>query len=290
MNLEEFLTRNGVDYEGFVESYARKILRVYEEYDESISRFAIFEDRKKEKVNAKDLLGGPDYLFRDSGLLDNFVSLFNPYGDTYHSRANGMLEYSSDEVIERLDRSFREEPILLSNIGDKLFLSGNGNHRIHLLMMHYYMDTFKGKDVEDKYVFPAEVKHLDLIKTYANYMGSLLWDESFKVISEYDIETFVMTGRSLVKYHGEELVLTDEQLIEFLRERLEALKALDEDYYIDAVEAMWNRYQREESGMFKQFVELHLPELENVLMVENYMELENTIRSNLLEGVSYGNS
>jgi hypothetical protein len=290
MNLEEFLTKNGVHFEKFLEENARKLWRVYEQYDEFIARFAIYEGERFEAVNAKDIIGLSDYLIEEPGILDNFTVMFNPYGDTYHSRANGMLEYSSDDVVRELEGSFRKEPIALSKIGDKYFLGGNGNHRIHLLLMHYLMDKSKGVDAESTFVFPADVKKLDKIKTYVNYIGSLLWDEKFKVNNEYDVVDFSLTGRSAVSYHGETIVLTDDQLLEFLKERLTALKDLDEDYYIDAIEGMWNRYHREESNQFKDFIQIYLPELEDVLKIENFNELRGAIQSNLLGGVSYGNN
>ena len=289
MYLEEFLKKNGVDVDGFIEENARRLLKVYELYDDGIANFAIYDSKKDDVVNIADVIGIPNYLAKERGFLDNFCIMFDPLGDTYHSRANGMLEYSSDEVVEKLEKSFREEPIKLSGIGDKYFLGGNGNHRIHLFLMHYLMDSYKGVDVDNKYKIPAVVQRLDCIKTYANFIGSLLWDESFTVKSDYD--GFVRkTGKARVTYHGERMVFTDEELVNFLRERMEALKNLDEDYYIDVIKGLWVKYNREESGLFKTFIGEHLPELEHVLNVEDFADLENEVKTTLLGGVNYGNN
>ena len=289
MNLDEFLRRNGVDVDGFIEEYARKLIGVYERYDDGIARFAIYGDYEDDLVDIKDVIGIPDYLAREPGFLDNFVLLFDPHGDNYHSRANGMMKYSSDEVVEKLERSFVVEPIKLYNMNGKYFLSANGNHRIHLLMLHYLMDTYKGVEIGDKYKIPVQSEKLDLVKTYSNYIGSLLWDEKFSIYSDLD-ENYKKTGKAQVIYHGEELILDDSELIAFVQEKLEALKNLDDYYYIDVIQSMWVKYRREETGLFKGFVDTYFPQLTDVLKAENYMELESAIKETLLGGKNYGNN
>ena len=288
MYLEDFLRFNGVDVDGFIEEYATHMLGVYEEYDDRIAKYAVYGDYEEKLVDVKDVLGFPDYLVPERGLLDNICLLFDPHGDNYHSRANGMTKYHSDEVVEKLERSFREEPIKLYGMGGKYFLSSNGNHRLHLLMLHYLMDKFKGVDVTNKYRIPVVVQELDVTKTFANYMGSLLWDEKFTVYNE--IGPNGKTGRAEVYYHGEEKILTDNELITFLSDRLDALKGLDDYYYIDVIQSLWVKYRREESGMFKNFINENFPELEHVMQVEEFMDIENEVRNTLLGGVNYGNN
>ena len=289
MTLEEFIQINGVDVDGFIEEYARQTIGIYERYDDGIARFAVYGDYKDDLVDIKDVIGIPNYLAKEPGFLDNFSLLFDPHGDNYHSRANGMLRYSSDEVVERLERSFVQEPIKLYEIDGKYFLSANGNHRIHLFMMHYLMDTYKGVEIEDKYKIPVVSEKMDVVKTYANYIGSLLWDERFSVYSHLD-EKYNKTAEAEVVYHGEKLILSDDELIQFTHEKLNSLRELDEDYYIDVIQNMWVKYQREETGLFKNFVNAYFPELVDLMKIEDFIDLENEVRNRLLGGVGYGNN
>ena len=289
MDLEEFLRANGVDPDLFIEKFARRLINIYEKYDDGIARFAVYGNYEWEKIDINDVLGIPNYVVQDAGFLNHVCLLFDPHGDNYHSRANGMLKYKSEEIVKNLIESFKKESIRLYGIGDKYFVSSNGNHRTNLLMLHYLMESFKGVQADGKLIISAEVERLDEVKTFTNYIGSLLWDESFKVYNDLD-ENYTKNGKAHVEYHGEVFIMNDDELIDFLYERLNALKELDEDYYVDAIEIMWDKYRREETGLFKKFINQYLPELNSIMNLEDYASLDSEIRTNLIEGVSYGNS
>lgn len=289
MTVEEFLKQNGINPEVFREKYGDVLITEYDSFDSNISRFAIYDDYKKEEVNIKDVVGLSRYLIEEKSVLDNFSCYFNQTGDLYHSRCNGMLDYKPQEVIERLGDSFKSEPIKLYRIKDKCFISTNGCHRFLLLRMHYLMSLARGEDESKRFMVPVEVKDLDCVKTFANYIGSLLWDEKYEVNNEFD-ERYNKTGNSVVTYKGSRIVMNDQEFISFVQERLNSLKELDEFYYIDAISDMWNKCKWENTGLFRSFIEEYIPELTYIMDIPEYAMLESEIRSNLIEGVNYGNS
>ena len=289
MDLEMFLRKNGIDVNEFLQKISTEDLVVYEDFDDRIARFAMYGDYTLEKVDISKVIGIPRHLIESKNVVENFEVYFSPYGDDYHSRANGMLQYDSFEVIEKLDQSFTKEPVRLYKINDNYFLGSNGNHRFHLLKMHYLMSLFKGENLDGKYEIPALVEELDYIKTFVNYISSLLWDESFDMSFEYN-KYYDKTGRTVVIYKDEEMILTDEELLNFLRERFDALMALDDSYYIDVVSSMWQKCKWEKTGLFKSFISEYLPEMINIMNVDDYALLEQEIQNNLVEGVHYGNS
>ncbi len=289
MDLETFLKRNGIDVNEFLQKINEEELLIYEDYDNKVARFAMYGDYQEGAVDISKVVGIPRHIAETKKVVENFSIFFSPYGDNYHSRANGMLEYDSVEVMEKLKLSFKKEPVRMYKIKDKYFISSNGNHRFHLLKMHYLMSSFKGEDVDGKYVVPALVQELDYVKTYVNFISSLLWDESFYMSSEYD-KYYDKTGRTVVTYKDETMVLNDEELLSFLRERLDALMSLDESYYIDTISSMWHKCRWENTGLFKEFISEYFPEMVNVMEVSDYALLEQEIRNSLMEGVHYGNS
>ena len=289
MDLEQFLKLNGIDMRDFIEANDSPDLVVYEKYDNSIANYAMYGNYEAENVDISSVIGIPRHLIQRKSVVENFALLFDPRGDEYHSRANGMLKYSSSNLLKGLEYSFKREPIRMYKINGKYFISSNGAHRFHLFKMHYLMSLFKGENVEGKYTFPALVEELDYIKTYVNYISSLLWDESFEIRYHYN-ENYRKTGKVVVSYKGEQMIMDDQELVSFLRERMQALKALDESYYTDVVIAMWNKVKWEETGLFMEFMNEYFPEMTHVLGSDDYACLESRIKEELIEGVQYGNS
>jgi len=287
MNLDEFLKRNGISVQDFMNQAGLENWECYEEYNDGIGSFAVYGDYASEVVDVKDIVGLKEHLLDGKSIVDNFSKMFDPIGDTYHSRANGMLAYSSGTVMNELERSFRDEPVKLYKIQDKYFVSFNGAHRVELLKMHYLMESLNGKDATGKYQIPAMVETLDYVKTYVNFVGSLLWDKKFRVWEALD-EKYKKTGKAEVIYDGKHEVMGDYDLVMFLMTRISELKSLDEDYYLDAIEQMWRKYQRD--NLFKKFVSDCIPQYEELMNIEDYNEFENSMRSMLLGGNQYGNN
>lgn len=286
-NILTLLKMNHIDQSAFIEMFRDEKVVRYEEYDSSLSRFAIYGESKKEKVDITRVLGTFNYILENDNFLDNFSLLFDPNGDSYHSRANGMLKYSSEELASKLDGSFTVEPIKVYKIKDDYFIDGNGVHRYFLFRMHSLMNKYLNKSSE--YEVPVISNELDYIKTYANFIGSLLWDEKFYVYQHYD-ENYSFTGKARVSYKKENYIMSDNELIDFMREKINSIRNMDESYYSDVIFGIWNQLRWEKNGLLKSFIQMYLPELERLSEIEDYNLLEDEMDSFVLGDRKYGNN
>ena len=280
-NLEGLLKREGVHPQEFLDFVQDVNLTEYERYNYPISKYAVYGPHQVKKVNIDDVLGIPNYMLTSSSFVENFSDIFADQGDIYHTRANGMLNYSGEEVLEKLGRSFEIEAMKFYQMGDKYFVSGNGMHRFFLLKMHSLIAKFKNKD--SKFEIPVDVQEMDYLKTYVNFIGSTLWDETYQVYQDIDRD-YNYTGKARVLYKNKELVLDDTKLIAFMKGRINALKELDESYYADIISSLWQRCRWEDTGLLKKFIGMYLPELRPLMDIQEFSDLEYEITNMLEEG------
>lgn len=117
-------------------------------------------------------------LKSDTSFLDNFKNFFDSHaGDTYHSRGLSLLEIPIENVISTLELSFDEEPIKTVSVDDKYFIAGNGLHRFMILRLYYMIELYRGKssqELDEKYKIKIVNKKIDVFKTFASSIGSLL--------------------------------------------------------------------------------------------------------------------
>jgi len=60
-----------------------------------------------------------------------------------------MLDYSSEEIIEKLSSSFNDEPICVQEIDKgKYAISTNGMHRYSVLRAHYLLELQRVKALQ----------------------------------------------------------------------------------------------------------------------------------------------
>jgi len=282
-NLEGLLKREGVNPEDFLKFAQDTSLVEYEHYNYPISKYAVYGPYQVKMVNVDDVLGIPNYLLTSPSFVENFTDIFADNGDIYHTRANGMLDYSGEDVLEKLGRSFEVETMKFYQMGDKFFVSGNGMHRFFLLKMHSLIAKYKNKDAQ--FVIPADVQEMDYLKTYVNFIGSTLWDETYEVYQDIDSD-YNYTGKAKVFYKNKELILDDTELIAFMKGRINALKELDESYYADIITSLWQRCKWEDTGLLKKFISMYLPEFRSLMDIQEFSDLEYEITNMLEEGKS----
>lgn len=71
-------------------------------------------------------------------------NFFGDKNDGYHTRSLGMLDYTSEEIVPKLQNSFEVEPMILDEVDDgKYCISTNGMHRYTILRIHYLLDKLK---------------------------------------------------------------------------------------------------------------------------------------------------
>lgn len=86
-----------------------------------------------------------------------------------------MLNYSSEQVMAQLSKSFDEEPINTISIDGKYYISSNGLHRYMALKLYYMLEMYQGKTPEEldkKYMVKVNNKKLDVFRLFTNYFGS----------------------------------------------------------------------------------------------------------------------
>lgn len=213
---QRFLEKNEIDLKIGQQLYETKDINEILEY------YGVSINIGWKDVCIKDILGY-DYGWRNepNDLLKCFNSYFDSEGDTYHSRANSMLDYSSSEMIEKLKASFKNEPICLSEVEDNKYVIGtNGIHRFIILKVSYLGELSKCttqeeiEEVNKKFTIPVTVQKTDVFKSYCNYLlnrfgNTNLGNFWFKIDRNNPNLSIVDNGST-------KLVLTDEELLDYM--------------------------------------------------------------------------
>lgn len=186
-----------------------------------IENYSVYYNCDVKQVCIKDIVGYEYAWHKESNdLFESFNNYFNSEGDSYHSRANGMLNYSSSEIIEKIASSFIIEPINVTEFEDNKFvISTNGIHRFHILKVAYLGELAKCKTQEEidyvntRFTIPAKVEKIDYFKSYCSYLlnnfhknaNSSFWlrcDKKDPSLCVFDQKTnhFSFTDEELLEY------------------------------------------------------------------------------------------
>lgn len=229
-----------------------------------IFSYGISKASDKTDMSIGDIIGY-DYEWRigstDVNILSGFENYFNKEGTNYQNRSIGMLDYSSDEVIKQLWKSFSKEPITVREADEgKFIIDNNGLHRYTILRLHYLNELSKASTEEEKqqvkakYTIPVERKTIDYVKTYCNYLLDYFFDISLSL--EVD-ENYRYTGKSTIHIDKKTILMDDNELIRFVRE---SLTNLPTQYLSDINEAILkNNCQKYPS--FQKFIQDNLSDI-----------------------------
>lgn len=256
-----FIKRHNMDLKRLLQ-YDSSQLSTTNDINRIIGNYGYFSENEDAFVSVADIIGY-NYIHdpQNKNLFLNFDNFFDSQGDRYHSRSIGMLNYSSDEIIEKLDRSFKEEPMVVEAItSDKHVISTNGLHRYMVLRAHFINESYgldkeslDYKKVREKYKIPVKLKKVDLIKTYANFLLSTHPDFECYMRSEFD-NNYKYTGRvTLELLNNKRLTLNDDGLIKFLKQILTNTKCPD---YFDRI----NKYSIKYDS-FRTFIDGSFPDI-----------------------------
>lgn len=216
----KFLERNNIKLEDLEQS-------IYEAKDinQILDRYRVSTRITLEQICVRDILGY-DYSWRgeSNNLLNSFYSYFDTAGDTYHSRANGMLEYDSSEIVDKLGYSFRVEPIEVDEIEHGMYIiSNNGIHRFNILKVSYLgelgkCDTDEEKKVIDsKFTIPVKVQKADVFKSYCNYLLNNFGNEKVHYWLSCDKND---SSLCRVRVGTEEMFFNEEQLGTYVKKNI----------------------------------------------------------------------
>lgn len=220
----EFLERNGTSYEALKEKVDTRLYSL-KDSDYIVFSYLISLDREPKKVSIGDIIGY-DYSFANTietnDIFKTFPNFFQLNGDSYHTRANGMLKYNCDNIVQSLLRSFTEEPIKIGGATrGKYVIDVNGLHRYTVLRSLYLIELSKLDSIEDidklkeKYTIPVEAAEIDYIKTYSYYVLSTLGVINY-ISKEYD-DNYCATGNAKVEFRNKDRkVMSNTELLQLV--------------------------------------------------------------------------
>ena len=229
-----------------------------------------------ENDSIENYYGVYEYHCNNFMLMSNF---FDEKGDGYKIRSLSMLDYSTEEVMDKLADSFKSEPLRLEEADEgKYVIGGNGLHRYNVLKAHYLKelsmldkDDEKGRQaLREKYTIEAYVYEIDYTKTYTASILKIIQpyqDIKFDLYLDRD-ENWNFTGNTVVQSVGDikaKKVMTDEQLVQFLDNQIsEFVEEYGNDFNVmDDIDYNLSKLQSYES--FKKYYHkwIENPELYN---------------------------
>lgn len=171
------------------------------------NKLSLAEDART-KVSVANIVGY-DYRYMDLvsyNFLENLSHFYDAHGTGYQTRSISMLEYSTEEIMDKLTPSFSKEPIRVIEAEKGIYTIGeNGLHRYHVLRAHYMKelarlnpnDTEAIAKLNEKYTIDAIVTQPDYACTYFAYfikrIALAIGLENIDFSVEYD-QDFNKTG------------------------------------------------------------------------------------------------
>jgi len=257
---QNFLLRNQIDLKKFnnkEESY------IYDpiEINRLVARYGFFYEPEETLISIADIIGYEKHIIQSSNIFQSISFYFESNADEYHSRSVDLLNYNADDLLKVLKESFIIDPMAVKEMpNNKYVIVTNGFHRYTLLRAHFVNECYNIDKTSSEYIklkkkyeIPIQLHHLDLTKTYGKLL--LLKNPNFKgkIKPELD-KDYRNTGNIILELESnKQIVLNDNQLIEFIRFFIKS--TTDEDYF----KLISYYYYNEED--FNIFINQNFPEL-----------------------------
>ena len=231
----------------------------------------------KKKISIADIKGY-NYTFYclSRNCIENISRFFNEQGSGYETRSIGMLDYTSENIVEKLTYSFDREPIYLIEADKNKYIIGdNGLHRFHILKIHFLKElsllenynTTEINNLKKKYTIDVKVSEVDFFKSYSKYiLRKLASLQGKKLDLEAEIDGhWNYTGNVILKYFDypyTEDILNDNQLKTLLNTTLtnflnnKTITKNEFKQFFDLIENAYNNYDS-----FKEFFIENLQQL-----------------------------
>lgn len=232
---------------------------------------AFYNLEENAEISVADIYGYD--TCKGENIFESFDKYFESNGDAYHTRSIGMLDCSRDEIIEKINRSFKanpkREPVKVAEVEkNKYVITENGRHRFTVLRALYLMELHKSgyknsEELKEKYKIPVKCARLNTLKTYSIYILKQCglkeevradWDENYRPTGLLEIK----------KSDGTKEKIDDTQLL-----KITALAIENNPKVVRDIQA---RAYLSES--FKEYVQKYFPQL---LIESPKEELENDI-------------
>ncbi|MBR4261249.1 MAG: hypothetical protein IKQ33_04800 [Clostridia bacterium] len=224
--ITQFFSEMNIDKS--IENNTEAICYNKREINTIIARYGMYKNKQNERICIADVIG------KDRGKSQNILAelngLFDRAGESYKKRSVSMLQYHSNEIINKLSNSFKVEPIELKEIKlGKYIVGNNGMHRVNLLKVHYLNEckNCNNRDeitvLNEKYTIDVILEKLDVIKTYSKYVLSLI-DKNLLIEDEIDYN-YQKTGNVIMYDENEGYrIYNNAKLAEYVKNRIGELK------------------------------------------------------------------
>lgn len=261
-DIVKFIKKFNVDVETILTLKEANILKP-EDINPILSKYRVLKEEENVDINIGDILGYEGYLSSNKrNILLSMDNYFDGHGDGYHSRSVGLLDYDSNEIVDKLKSSFRSEPISVIEIEDnKYFISTNGLHRYTVLRFHYLLDYLKNEaNLKTKYKIPVSLARIDYFKSYVKFLLLNLDADIDYIFTHYD-ENFKYTNKLKIILNNKEKYIVDDNELKNLV--LSKVDNIDDDFLKEII----NYYQIYPS--FKRFID------------DNFIPIKEKIESGL---------
>lgn len=230
---------------------------------------------------------GYNYAFMNldnKNIINNMPFFYDEEKDGYATRSLSLLDITSQDIIDKLEYSFKRDPICLNEADEGKYVIGtNGLHRYHVIKAHYLKelsllnknDTKSIEKLKEKYTFETLVSEVDFYKTYSSFLLQTIarfQDRNIDVSSDYDMYTG-LTGNVVFKNYdeGTQTVLDDEKLGLALKDSLENFltdKSIPKKKFKEFFEII--KDAQENYASFNKFCEENLKEFIPYLNIKNH--------------------
>lgn len=284
-NLEFLQKLNIVDFD------SAKIYRE-EDINPLLARNRILYHVGFRDVSIADIVGSNICDKNCRNIIQMLDQLFDDGGDDYHTRSVGLLKLDKDTIISQLSRSFKKEPICVTEIDDnKYVISINGMHRFAVLRLMYLSELSLVKTEEEraflkrKYTIPVDTCVVDTSVSYVmNLISAFDINGQIKdIFNEYD-NNYRPTGNLVI-------VLSNCKKIKYTRDEfLNYMKNIDAnidypDVYknidINIAHDLIKSYETISS--FKSFVSKYCPRFLQFIIEKNQAKARLVIDLNLYD-------
>ena len=272
---------------GKIEKLNEKRVNSLNDINWIVESYNLLKNKKKKKKVCIADIEGYNYAFMNldnKNIINNMPFFYDEEKDGYATRSLSLLDITSQDIIDKLEYSFKRDPICLNEADEGKYVIGtNGLHRYHVIKAHYLKelsilnknDTKSIEKLKEKYTFETLVSEVDFYKTYSSFLLQTIarfQDRNIDVSSDYDMYTG-LTGNVVFKNYDEgiQTVLDDEKLGLALKDSLENFltdKSIPKKKFKEFFEII--KDAQENYASFNKFCEENLKEFIPYLNIKNH--------------------
>lgn len=282
----KFIANQDIDM-GKIEKLNEKRVNSLNDINWIVERYNLLKNSYIPKKVCIADIEGYNYAFMNldnKNIINNMPFFYDEEKDGYATRSLSLLDITSQDIIDKLEYSFKHDPICLNEADEGKYVIGtNGLHRYHVIKAHYLKelsllnknDTKSIEKLKEKYTFETLVSEVDFYKTYSSFLLQTIarfQDRNIDVSSDYDMYTG-LTGNVVFKNYdeGTQTVLDDEKLGLALKDSLENFltdKSIPKKKFKEFFEII--KDAQENYASFNKFCEENLKEFIPYLNIKNH--------------------